>query len=151
MSSHIVLPDGEQRTSPVLARLVGRLLGLVRPEPGGLAAFADKLIAAFGDGIEISHPLAGSWFAALDTIHAEDNQVAALVRLSPGRPDASRPVSRGMVTTMHEQRVLTVPAPNADLVLTYSFPLIFSVERNLALFREFAHNELGRLRSGADR
>lgn len=150
MSTHIVLPDGEQRTNPILARLVGRLLAFVRPESGGLAGFADKLIAAFGNGIEISHPLAGPWFATLDTVHPEDNQIAALVRLSPGHPGAPRPVSHGIVATVHEQRELTIPAPDADLVFTYSFPLLFSIERNLSLFREFAHNELGRLRSRAE-
>lgn len=150
MSTH-VLPDGEQRTSPVLARLVGRLLALVRPEPGGLPAFADKLVAAFSNAVEVSHPLAGTWFATLDRIHAEDNQVAAQVRVSRSRPGVPRPVARETVTLMHEQRELTIPSPEADLVLTYSFPLLFSVERNLKLFREFAHNELGRLRSDASR
>lgn len=148
MSTH-VLPDGEQHTSPVLARLAGRLLALVRPQPGGLAAFADSLVAAFSRGVQVSHPLAGTWFATLDTIHAEDNQVAAQVRVSRTRPEIPRPVTRGTVAIAHEQRELTVPSPNADLVLTYSFPLLFSVERNLKLFREFAHNELGRLRSGS--
>jgi hypothetical protein len=156
MSTHNVLPDGEQRTSPALARLVGRLLGLVRPASGGLASFTDSLISAFGNGVEITHPRAGTWFATLDTIHAEDSQVAALVRLSHGRPgtprpESPRPVTHGMVFIAHEQRELTVPPPDADLILTYSFPLLFSVERNLRLFREFAHNELGRLRSGAGR
>lgn len=151
MSPHMVLPDGEQRASPILARLVGRLLALVRPESGGLTVFADKLEAAFSNGIEVSHPVAGTWFSTLDTIHPEDSQVAALVRLSHDRPDAPRPASRGMVATTHEQRELTVPPPDADLLVTYSFPLLFSVERNLDLFREFAQNELGRLRSGSMR
>jgi hypothetical protein len=149
MSTHIVLPDGEQRTSPILARLVGRLLALVRPEPDGLATFSDKLIAAFSAGVEVSHPLAGTWFATLDTIHPEDNQVAALVRLSDSRPEAPRPVTRGTVAISHAQREITIRSPDADLLVTYSFPLLFSVERNLSLFREFAHNELGRLRSRA--
>lgn len=111
-------------------------------------AFADRLAAAFGTGVEVSHPQAGTWFATLDAIHAEGSQVAALVRLSHGRPQAFRPVARGPMTIAHEQRELTVPSPDADLVLTYSFPLLFSVEHNLSLFHEFAHNELGRLRSG---
>jgi hypothetical protein len=147
MSTHIVLPDGEHRTSPILARLVGRLLALVRPEPGGLATFSDRLAAAFSDTVEISHPLAGTWYATLDTIHPEDNQVAALVRLSSSRPAAPRPVARGTVAISHAQRELTTPAADADLLVTYSFPLLLSVERNLSLFREFALNELGRLRS----
>ena len=40
-----------------------------------------------------------------------------------------------------------LPAQTMDVLLTYSFPLLLSVEQNLQLFREFAGNELGRLRA----
>ena len=41
------------------------------------------------------------------------------------------------------------PSSDADLLLTYSFSLLLSFDQNLELFREFAGNELGRLRAKA--
>ncbi len=106
----------------------------------------------FESGVSVTHDGAGQWFATLDVIDIEDNQVAALVRLSRVRPEGTREVLRGMVDVEERNRKLfadrssSSPLTDADLLLTYSFPLLLSVDQNLRLFREFAANELGRLR-----
>jgi hypothetical protein len=136
-----------------LGRLAGWLLGLIRRNPDGLRAFADHLVAAFRPGFEVGHRASGAWFATLDAIDPEDNQVAALVRLSRQSLKTNGPweVRQGMVDVEERDRKLfsepdeSVGA-DADLLLTYSFPLLLSLDQNLELFREFAGNELSRLR-----
>jgi len=149
--------DGNRPPSEAsaVARLTGWLLDLVGLNPSGLAAFTDRLVAAFRTGLPVTHSVAGQWFATLEAIDPEDNQVAALVRLSRHRPEIPREVRRGMVDVEERNRVLFAePAPlppsaDADLLLTYSFPLLLSHDQNLELFREFAGHELSRLRSEA--
>ena len=82
MNSGFEVYDGNRLPpeTSVLARLAGWLLGLVGLNPVGLGAFAEGLLAAFRSGLAVTHPVAGQWFATLDAIDPEDNQVAALVR-----------------------------------------------------------------------
>jgi hypothetical protein len=117
--------------------------------------FANELTAAFQPGLEVRHPILGTtWFATLDVIDSGDNQVAALVRLSRQPAQQQQSVRRGSVLLPEQERVSTPDGsrqgsdPNEDLVLRYSFPLLFTVGRNLKLWKEFAANELGRLRDG---
>jgi len=117
--------------------------------------FADELTAAFQPGFEVRHPTLGTtWFATLDVIEPGDNQVAALVRLSRQPAQQQQSVRRAAVFLPEQERVSTPGGsqqgfdPNEDLVLRYTFPLLFTVTHNLRLWREFAANELGRLRDG---
>jgi len=127
-----------------------RQVGLQSDE---LGVFTDRLLTAFQSGLPVNHPADGQWYATLDAIDSEDNQVAAVVRLSRRRPDGTRKVRRGMVDVEERNRTLfaeptsTASPASSDLLVTYSFPLLFSLERNLELFREFAGKELGRLRT----
>jgi len=117
--------------------------------------FADELTAAFQPGFEVRHPTLGTtWFATLDVIDSCDNQVAALVRLSRQPAQQQKSVRRGSVF-LPEQELVSTPGgsqqgsdANEDLVLRYTFPLLFTVRHNLKLWKEFAANELGRLRDG---
>lgn len=157
MDTEFELPDDNrpQQEAAGLGRLFGWLLGLVGLNSVGLGAFADRLAAAFRPGLEVAHSVPGTWFATLDVIDPEDNQVAALVRLSRRRPEAPQEVHRGIVDVEERNRKLfaepasDAPRADADLLLTYSFPLLLSLDQNLELFREFAGNELGRLRGDA--
>lgn len=156
MSTGFERPDGfpPPGKDTALGAVAGWFLGLVGLNPQGLGAFAGQLAAVFRPGFPVTQPAAGTWFATLDAVDPEDNQVAALVRLSRHKPSDPRPdPRRGMVDVEEEERELVVqtepagPPAGADLVLTYSFPLLFPLDRNLELFREFAGNELGRLRA----
>jgi hypothetical protein len=117
--------------------------------------FIDELTAAFQSGFEVQHPTLGTaWFATLDVIDPSDNQVASIVRLSRQPAQQQHSVRRDSVFLPEQERVST-PADSRqgsnlgeDLVLRYTFPLLFTVSRNLKLFKEFATNELGRLRDG---
>ena len=149
-------PNSQPRSgASALGRWVGSLLGYAGFVQRSVDEFADELTAAFQPGFEVRHPTLGTtWFATLDVIDLCDNQVAALVRLSrqPGQQQQS--VRRGLLFLPELERVSTPggsqqgPAPNEDLVLRYTFPLLFTVGRNLKLWNEFAANELGRLRDG---
>lgn len=117
--------------------------------------FTDELTAAFQRGFEVRHPTLGTtWFATLDAIDSGDNQVAALVRLSRQPAQQQQSPSRGSLLLAEQERVSTPDGsrqgsdPNEDLVLRYTFPLLLTVGRNLKLWKEFATNELGRLRDG---
>lgn len=154
MGTEFEVPDGNRPRSEGtgIGRLAGWLLGLVGLNTSSLDEFADRLAVAFRSGLEVTHPASGVWFATLDAIAPEDNQVAALVRLSSERPERPREVRRGVVDVEERNRELfaeparvALPA-DEDLLLTYSFPLLLSLDQNLELFREFAGNELGRLR-----
>ncbi len=140
-------------TESAVARLVAWLLSRVGLNPGGGRVFADRLSAAFRSGLSVNHPADGPWFAALDAIDPDDNQAAALVRLSHRLPETPREIQRGMVDVEERNRELfaesasTIAPEDADLLLTYSFSPLLSLDQNLELFREFAANELGRLRA----
>jgi hypothetical protein len=154
MTTEFDVPDGNrpQSEESAIARLAGWLWDLAGRSRGGLSEFSDRLLAAFRSGVSVTHDAAGQWFATLDVIDPEDNQLAALVRLSRVRPDGTRDVRRGMVDVEERNRKLfadrssTSSPTDADLLLMYSFPLLLSVDQDLQLFREFAANELGRLR-----
>ncbi len=157
MDNGFEVGDGNRppSTESAVGRLVAWLLSRVGRDGGGPRAFAERLSAAFRSGLPVSHPADGQWFATLDAIEPEDNQAAALVRLSHRRPEAPREVRRGMIDVEERGRKLfaqptsTPAAADADLLLTHSFSPLLSLDQNLELFREFAANELGRLRGKA--
>lgn len=144
------IPGGEGNA---FRRAAGWLISLIGHYSAGLEVFAERLEAFFQPALVVTHPLAGTWFATLDTVWPEDRQVAALVRLSRHAPSEPRRPLRGMIENEERDRPLFVrPLPSAvsrddDLLLEYSFPQLFSPNRNIQLFREFAENELGRLRA----
>lgn len=137
-----------------LVQLTNWVRSLVGRKPRELVAFTDRLVTAFQLGIEVTLTESGPRFATLDAIDPGDNQVAALVRLSRNRPKENRSeIRRGMVDLEERDRELFTDSSSAasveegDLLLTYSFPLLISVEQNLDLFGEFARNQLIRLRA----
>ncbi|HTU20936.1 MAG TPA: hypothetical protein VMG10_22985 [Gemmataceae bacterium] len=141
---------------PALNRLVSWVLQQIGLKSDGLPAFTDALLRAFRPAFRIPHPDAGEWFATLDTVDPQDNQVAALVRLSRQQPREAREVRSGMIAFEERGRKLfaepastNCPA-DSHLLLAYSFVLVFSLEDNLRLFREFAMNEIGRLRGTSE-
>lgn len=142
-----------ETTQKHVAKLAGRLLSLISPHREGLDEFTEHLTAAFRHGVAVNHPGAGIWYSTLEVIAPEDNQVAARVRISRSASTGPRDPERGMIDLEERGRILFAePIPVAsslddDLLLRYSFPLVFSLEKNLKLFRKFASNELGRLRS----
>ena len=128
----------------------------VRPNAETLRLFTESLLKTFGPGLPIHVRGAGHWYATLDAIDRGDKQVAALVRLSSHRPTKTQEPRTAFVAFEERGRTLfdhpksaSLPA-DLDLLLTYSFPIVVSVEENLDLFREFATNELRRLRGAAD-
>ena len=151
-------PNDADKPAPpedeTLTDLARWLRGLVSGPVDGLEGFTSRILAVFAEGLPIQHEQAGVWYASLETINPADNQVAARVRLSRRRPDGREPVSRGVVSLgqrgrkLFADRAQPTNKADADLVLVYSFPAAFTVERNIDLFREFAGNELGRLRAG---
>jgi len=150
--------DANQRATdePALNRLVSWVLQQIGLKPDGLPAFTDALLRAFRPAFRIPHPNTGEWFATLDTIDPQDNQVAAVVRLSRQQPRETREVRSGMVAFEERGRKLfsepasTNSPADSDLLLAYSFVLFFSIEDNLKLFGEFARNEIGRLRGTSE-
>jgi hypothetical protein len=149
--------DGNRppRVTSALAKLVGWLLHLVGPSPRGLGELTEWLLAAFQRRLPVSDPEAGQWYATLDAIDPADNQVAAWVRLSRNHPPKVVEVRRGLVDFEEpNQGLYPIPAEvpqgeDHDLLLTYSFPILLSNDKNLELFRELAGNELRRLRMEA--
>ncbi len=119
---------------------------------GRLRTFINSLVTAFKAGLPITHQTGGEWFATLDRINPEDSQVAAQVRLSRNRPALPQKVPAGVLQFEERGRKLfskplpETHTPDADLLLIYSFWLMVPLEENLKLFREFALNEVGRLR-----
>ncbi|HEU4558737.1 MAG TPA: hypothetical protein VFS20_12845 [Longimicrobium sp.] len=142
-----------RREGSAFSRVAGWLISLIGRHAAGLEAFADRLEAFFQPALVVTHPLAGTWFATLDAVLPEDRQVAALIRLSRHAPLQPRKALRGIIENEERERTLFAqPLPSAisqdqDLLLEYSFPQLFSPARNIQLFREFAENELGRLRA----
>jgi len=131
------------------------LLGYAGFVQRSMDQFADELTAAFQPGFEVRHPTLGTiWFATLDVIEPGDNQVAVVVRLSRQPAQQQQSVRRASVFLPEQERVSSPGGsqqgfdPNEDLVLRYTFPLLFTVRHNLRLWKEFAANELGRLRDG---
>jgi hypothetical protein len=151
MAADSKLPRSDEKALGRLARQVRELVG---QRPARLSKFALQLEAAFQPWLELTEPAPAEWFATLDVLSPHDNQVAAVVKLSHQRPSGDRTpkVRRGTVEVEERNRKLfaepvpTASSANADLLLTYSFPLFLSLNKNLDLFREFASNELCRLR-----
>ena len=147
--------DGNQplKEGTVPGRFLIWLLRQLVGESDDLADFTDSLLNVFRPGYPVTHPTAGQWHATLDAIDPEDSQVAALVRLSRQRPPAPREPRTGIVTFGERGRELfaepaSVNGPgDMDLLLTFSFLLELPLEENISLFREFASNEIGRLRA----
>jgi hypothetical protein len=137
---------------PALTRLVEWVLRRIGPRSDPLRDFTESLLSRFRSGIPISHPDAGVWFATLDAIDSRDKQVAAVVRVSRTRPTEPKEVPVRVAGFGRRGRKLfdepaAAPQTNdADILLSYSFMLLFSLEDNLRLFGEFVTNEIGRLR-----
>jgi len=152
MEDNLDVLDGNRpaEESSAVAQFVAWLLRMIRSKPEALAGYAEQLKGSFESGLAVIHPNEGKWFATLDEFHAEDNQVAALVRLSQSRPLKRREVREGSLNIGERDRTLFSEQPNrsadTNLLLRYSFPTILPLDRNLRLFTEFAMNELGRLR-----
>jgi hypothetical protein len=140
-----------RREGNALTRAAGRLRSLIGGGSARLESFTRELEESFQPALVITHPLAGRWFAMLETLEPEDNQVGAVLRLSRHAPPEPRKPVRGTAENEERDRELFArPVPGArssddDVVLAYSFPLLLSAPRNVQLFREFATNELGRL------
>ncbi len=139
-----------------LTQLVGWVLHQIGLKSDAHSAFTDSLLRAFQPSLIVHHPKMGEWFATLDAIDPADNQVSALVRLTRQQPVQPREVRTGMVAFEERGRKLfadpTSPSRlgDADLLLSYSFTPLFSLDDNLKLFREFATNEIGRLRGSPE-
>lgn len=149
------VPDGNRPTPErsIVARLAFWLMNRIGLNRDGLTTFAEQLLTSFQVGLLVIDPDNRLWYATLDAIDPEDNQVAALVRLSIHPPKGNCTVRRGMVDDEVRNEEVTFvkasssSATDSDLLLTYSFPLLLTLQENLDLFREFARNELGRLRA----
>jgi len=121
--------------------------------PRDLAKFAKDLKIQFERGVEVHDRQSRTWFATLDAIHADDNEVSTLVRLSRHRPEAAHEVRNGPISFEERgRRVYATPGEigldsRNDLVLMYSFAMFDPLPDELKVFREFAQNELERLRS----
>jgi hypothetical protein len=157
MDTGAEIRDGfrSSKEETALARFARWFIRRLERNSDGLPVSTDSLLQAFRTGFPITHLVAGKWFATLEAIDCEDNQVAALVRLSRLSPLAPAEPRRGMVALEERGRQLFVApasanhAGNVDLLLVYTFPLLLPLEKNLSLFREFAGNEIGRLRGAS--
>jgi hypothetical protein len=120
-----------------------------------LSSFADKLVAQFAHGLSVRHPKQGTWFATLDAVLPDDNQVTARIRLcihkpsEPKMPEFKNPLSDNRSRKPFQDEAFTAPTKTTDLVMVYCFLLVLSVDDNVRAFQEFASNELGRLRGNA--
>lgn len=152
-------PTAQPRAG-VIARLSApfrrwRLLAQLGADGPSAEAYRSQLVEHFGTGLLIPTPGGLSWVAVLDHLDAEDRQVSVRVRLMPHsrwhellvrgghraptveRPDPSAPLPR--------RRLGLVGGPS-DLAVQYGFPTGVGLEQNLALFREYAGQEVARVR-----
>lgn len=137
---------------PALTRVVEWVLQQIGLQSDPLRSFTESLLLSFRAGIPISHPEAGTWFATLDALDSRDKQVAAVVRVSRKQPTQPKEVSGRAVgfgqrgRKLFAEPVAVSQTNDADILLSYSFMPLFSLDENLRLFSEFVANEIGRLR-----
>jgi hypothetical protein len=154
MAAGVEHQQGNQPTGdePALTRVVEWVLQQIGLQSDPLRSFTESLLSRFRSGIEISHPDAGMWFATLDAFDSRDKQVAAVVRVSRKQPTQPKEVSGRVVGFGQRGRKLfsepfaASQTNDADILLSYSFMPLFSLDDNLRHFDEFVTNEIGRLR-----